>query len=654
MVGLDYQWVEDYESVVNGLKERIASGERPRVAVDLETVGLYSWVDNTFIVSVSITTKPGEARLIYFKGEDDQPQPGSALWEQLHWLLTENRLRLCGANFKFDAVWMRVKWGITCTNLVLDTLLVGSLVDENRSNSLNNHAKLYTRMGGYDDAFNKKHDKSKMQLVPKDDLLEYAGGDTDATYRVADALAAAIQKDERLTRFYRVVLLPAVKAFEGVEERGLCIDEEKMRILECELRGIADTLESEALEIIPSRLRLKYKDNLSLGRPALLRDYLFSGYGLGLKPKVRTEKTGAASTASNHLKMFENDPKAAPFIGRLVELGVTSKTLSTFVVGFLKHLRNDGKLHPSYMLYRGAGQTSRRGDAGTVTGRTSASDPAIQTLPKHTKWAKRLRECYVAPEGKLCWQADFSQGELRIAACLANEEAMLKAYQNGIDLHAVTAAGLSGVSLDEFLGWKVTDKYRYDQLRFRGKAGNFGLLYGMGSRGFQQYAAAAYGIAFSMQEASEQRDAFFRLYPRLHVWHHKVQQYVERKKQIRSPLGRLRRLPNVDSSDHAKVAGAFRQAINAPVQSTLSDMTLWSVALIEKQMVGTGLDVTMMTHDSVAGYVPEDGASELVGVAVRIMENLPFEEVCDWRPKVRFEVDAEIGPNLADMVELAK
>jgi DNA polymerase I-like protein with 3'-5' exonuclease and polymerase domains len=260
----------------------------------------------------------------------------------------------------------------------------------------------------------------------------------------------------------------------------------------------------------------------------------------------------------------------------------------------------------------------------------------------------------VAPEGKLWWQADFSQGELRIAACLANEEAMLKAYQNGIDLHAVTAAGLSGGSLDEFLGWKVTDKYRYDQLRFRGKAGNFGLLYGMGSRGFQQYAAAAYGIAFSMQEASEQRDAFFRLYPRLHVWHHKVQQYVERKKQIRSPLGRLRRLPNVDSSDHAKVAGAFRQAINAPVQSTLSDMTLWSVALIEKQMVGTGLDVTMMTHDSVAGYVPEDGASELVGVAVRIMENLPFEEVCDWRPKVRFEVDAEIGPNLADMVELAK
>jgi DNA polymerase I-like protein with 3'-5' exonuclease and polymerase domains len=110
-------------------------------------------------------------------------------------------------------------------------------------------------------------------------------------------------------------------------------------------------------------------------------------------------------------------------------------------------LRPDGRLHPSYMLYHGAFNNDEDDESGTVSGRLAAKDPAIQTLPKRTPWAKRLRECYEAPEDCLCFDADFNQLELRLAACIAPEPKMLAAYQEGMDLHSITAATMAGMAL---------------------------------------------------------------------------------------------------------------------------------------------------------------------------------------------------------------
>src|SRR5690606_18254887 len=110
---------------------------------------------------------------------------------------------------------------------------------------------------------------------------------------------------------------------------------------------------------------------------------------------------------------FVHVPEAAAMVKALEEAGSASKTLSTFVDGFLKHLRPDGRFHPSYMLFRGGYNDSGEEEdaAGTVTGRLSCKDPAFQTLPKKTKWAKKLRECYIAPPGQKIVQLDYSQGE---------------------------------------------------------------------------------------------------------------------------------------------------------------------------------------------------------------------------------------------------
>jgi hypothetical protein len=184
-----YRWVTDFSDLIAWIKKRLDSSPKAvTLTCDLETVGLNAFDPEKFIVSISFTYKPGQADAIRFKGLHDQPC--NQLHSQIEWLLTHPRIKVRGANFKYDLRWIRHKWGIRCTNFSMDTTLVGSLLDENSSNSLTAHANQRTNMGGYDAEFNEKYDKGRMDLIPDDDLLEYAGGDTDACYQVADSMTS--------------------------------------------------------------------------------------------------------------------------------------------------------------------------------------------------------------------------------------------------------------------------------------------------------------------------------------------------------------------------------------------------------------------------------------------------------------------------------
>ena len=289
------------------------------------------------------------------------------------------------------------------------------------------------------------------------------------------------------------------------------------------------------------------------------------------------------------------------------------------------------------------------------TGRLSAKDPAFQTLPKKTAWAKKIRECYVAPPGKALIQADYSQGELRVVACVANEKQMLAAYATGLDLHAVTGAKLAKVPLDDFLSWKGSSDPMaaalFEKHRTNAKPANFGLLYGMGVDGFMAYAWANYGIRLTHAEAEQLRNAFFELYSGLLSYHDRQRETVRLTEMVRSPLGRIRHLPMIRSWDRQVKSKAERQAINSPIQSCLSDMMLWAIALIDQAYPGGEIEVVGMIHDALIAYVPEQDAAQWGGRAAEIMSNLPFHEV-GWKPQLKFTVDVEAGPNLAKLEKL--
>jgi DNA polymerase I-like protein with 3'-5' exonuclease and polymerase domains len=497
-----------------------------------------------------------------------------------------------------------------------------------------------------------------MDLVPKETMLPYAGGDTDANLRVANAMKKELLADPHLTAFYVNILHPANRAFEMIERGGVLVDLEAYKELQADLEAEIDQCMVRAKKALGGRIVAKHWDSskrggLNLKKASLICDFMFSPMGLNLKPKMFTDKSKEPSTSSDHIKMFADVPDAKEFVEAFTEFGSADKMLSTYVgdgktKGFLKHLRSDGRFHPTYFLFAGKKEED---EGGTNTGRLSAKNPAFQVIPKHGKWAKKIRRCFPAPPGYLVMERDYSQGELRVVACIANESNMIAAYRAGRDLHAETAGPFRGYDYDHMMELKILDKVLFDAIRQLGKAGNFGLLYGMGVEGFMDYAWLNYGVKLTYQEAFEFREAFFKRYPGLLEYHRVYKEFARKHGYVRGPQGRIRHLPLIKSPIRELASKAERQACNSPVQGCLSDMLLWSLGMEHE----TGLTKVCPSfgscHDAGYNYVPEDKNVELARQHVEIMENLPFEKVF-WKPQLKFIADAKLGPNMAEMKEV--
>jgi len=559
-----------------------------------------------------------------------------------------------------------------CTNHRFDTTLVGGLLDENRSNSLNNHAKIYApEIGGYDDYFNNTVDKGRMDLAlaaNPDEFKIYAGGDTDAALRIYYPLRDQLSYNERLTNLYINLVHPASDFFCRLEQVGVLVDQDEYARLGVELQEEIARLQSEADALFPMRLRAKHKGDTKLTKSAVIADYMFSQLGLGLRPLEFTAKTKNTpvpkpSTEYTHLVKFKGvHPDVAKFLEIYKAYNSASKTLTTYVTGFLSHLRSDGRFHATYLLHKSdkGGDTGETG-GGTVTGRLACTGPAMQTVPSKTTWAKKLRKCFPAPPGYKAVEIDYSQGELRVAAVVAGVRAMIDSYNNNEDLHVLAGALAAGMNPEEVRSWKdcgnpeLEKKYKF--VRQNGKAANFGLLYGMSAEGYMNYARDSYGVEMTLDEAIYARQAFFDLYPELLDWHAEYQAKAARDGVIVSPLGRVRHLPFINSRDNSLRSQSERQAINSPIQATLSDMTVLSGIEFENNYGRFGRDnpvqFFMMVHDALYAYIKEDDIDIWVPRIVEIMENLPLAEKFGWyNIPLKFAAEPEAGSNLADKHEL--
>lgn len=289
------------------------------------------------------------------------------------------------------------------------------------------------------------------------------------------------------------------------------------------------------------------------------------------------------------------------------------------------------------------------------------------TVPKHPKlgqskfWAKELRKCFIAPPGMVMWEADFSQGELRVVACVASESAMLGAYEKGMDLHCLSGSQMAGVEYNEFVGYEafkdsLDDKQKvlyalYKEFRQKAKSANFGLLYGMGPEGFKAYARDSYGVIVTLQEAEAIHATFFKTYPGLLEYHNQARTFARNRGFVVSPLGRVRRLPLVRSPDRYTRSTSERQAINSPIQGCLSDLCLFAIVEIERTLAAKGVRTIGMIHDAIIGYYPENRDPELGLEIQAVMSNLPIKQRLGWDHQLAFPADIERG---ADWGSLAK
>jgi DNA polymerase I-like protein with 3'-5' exonuclease and polymerase domains len=666
-----YRYVQDFSDLCTSIeRQHKDTGQPVDVSKDLETLGLDPYAEPVFnppfpgayIVSMQATHQKGKADVVRFidRMHESQRLFDPAFREHVEFLLRCPYIRLKGANFKYDLHWLWKRGAFDCTNFTFDTTIVGSLLDENRSNALDVHTKIYVpALAGYSDQFDREVDKSRMDRVPPDQLLPYAGGDVDADLQVAEAMKHELLRDKQLTSFYVNILHPAARAFEQIEQGGILVDMDAYQELKSDLETEHARLVKDACKIMGGRIVIKHGyASLTQGRPeamnltkaSMLVDFMFSPMGLNLKPKMFTPKPDKdgiqrPSTAMEHLEMFADDPKAKDFIQIIKTDSSVMKTYNTYVIGFLEHLRSDGRLHPTYYLFVG---NQEEGEGGARTGRLSCKAPAFQTVPKHTTWAQRIRRCFPAPPGYVVVERDYGQGELRVIACIANETGMLAVFKSGRDIHADTAAPFAGYTYESLMALEKTDYHTFEETRQLGKAGNFGLVFGMYEDGFVAYARSNYGVELTWDEAHTFRTGFFKKYPRLIDYHKSSVQFAKLHKHVRTPLGRIRHLPLIKSPNRDVASKAERQAINSPVQGCLTDMGLWTIALEHRSGLAATAPCWGACHDSILNYVPEDKVDVLVPQMLDQMEQLPFHKV-GWSPQLTFVADAKVGKNWGEL-----
>lgn len=651
-----YEWCEDLSSLLSDTPDLIA--------VDTETTGLVWHDESVRVLTVQISYKAGHSLVCpidaeYWPNWQTNYRGRARLIRQLKTLLENPSVKKIGHNLKFDVHMLR-KLGIQVRGWEHDTQLMAFAVDENMlEKSLDECVRRWVpSLAGYNDLFNQTVDKSQMIKVPHEQMLVYAGGDTDATLRLYSALIPLVTSDKQQFNCYARILMPTIETFaDKVEPFGMQVDVDRLRSFYLEVSSWMQEEYDALIRAVPPLVRRKYlesREQMSFSRAKFVRDILFSEDGFNLTPVVFTKTTASlpeherepSTSTKDHLPFFtDRDDAAGDFVRRLIDYQKTEKLLSTYIGqesegnGLWQYISKTGSIHPSYMLHK------------TVTGRSASANPNGQNFPKRGRWAKSYQKIFVARPGFKLVSVDLSQIELRIAAWMSRDARMLSIYREDGDIHTATAKASARLTDDQ---WENLSRAERKLLRTKAKAVNFGFLYGMGWKKFRSFAKTDYGVDYSEREAQVTREIFFSTYSALTGWHSRMRDSVKRQRFVRALHGARRNLPSIVSSDEITRQGAERQAINSPVQRFGSDLGLVALTRFSRQANLDNFRIIGFIHDALVMEVRDGFEKEGIEALLWVMENPPLREWFGIRAPLPIRAEAEIGLNAGEMLEFSE
>jgi DNA polymerase-1 len=538
------------------------------VAIDTETTSLDAM--RADLVGISWSVKPGEAAYLPLRHEGPDAPVQLPMLEVLAklkaWL--ENPLKLkVGQHVKYDRhVFANV--GIEVHGYAHDTMLQSYVLEVHKPHSLTSLALRHVGRTGitYEDLCGKGVHQISFAQVDVEKASEYSCEDSDQCLDVHGVLWPRIQADAKLRAVYEIEIATSEALFR-IERNGVLIDGPTLAVQSQALGQRILQLETEAYEIAGQPF--------NLSSPKQLGEIFFDKLGL---PVIKKTATGARSTDEEVLEKLAED---YPLPARILEHRSLSKLKGTYTDKLAQMaLPRTGRVHTHYA------------QAVAVTGRLSSNDPNLQNIPIRTAEGRKVREAFVAPAGSLIASADYSQIELRIMAHLSGDEALLRAFHQGLDVHKATAAEVFGLTPDQV----SSEQRRY------AKTINFGLIYGMSAFGLAKALGIDNGAAKNYIERYFQRFAGVKRYMDETREQAKSQGYVE------TVFGRRLYLPEINSPNGPRRAGAERAAINAPMQGTAADLIKLSMIAVQ-----AGIDreqrkakVIMQVHDELVFEVPED------------------------------------------------
>jgi len=555
-------------------------------SLDTETNGL-PWYDPDFkLVTIGITTDKGTWVIPV-----DHPEKGLGWFAEAFKNSPQEGGFWVMQNGAFDLLVMR-QYGVNLTDGPwVDTMGIQYLLDVEAKKGLEILAQRWLGEPPW-----KEVDYKNIMEESLDSLCQLVADDADMTYRLAAPMMAALEARPELLNLYDELLAPAMVTLANMEWEGVPVDLAKLMDLE-------EYYEAKVADLIEGVRAYAGEPDLNPNSVIQLRKVLYGKLGL---PVLGFTEKGAPSTSAANLQKIEKLHAIVPIIQ---ELRAARKMLTASLTPWVEHSVHDGKLHPRYK------------PTFVKTGRLSSEMPNIQQVPRDPE----IRSIFGGVEGYQVVELDYSQLELRIVAWLANEPTMLEAYHNDEDLHQVTA-DLLGVD------------------RHTGKTANFGLLYGAGSRKLREIAASDYGLELTELQAERIREQWFSTYAAIPEFHEATLGGARSAGGITTALGRWRPLPDITHPDWKFKGGAERQAVNTPIQSVASDITLYKLSHLPAILEGTGARAMITDHDSIILLEPTDQYSIAWKVREWMEDTTDINEAFNIEIGVPLKVDMKIGP----------
>lgn len=392
-----------------------------------------------------------------------------------------------------------------------------------------------------------------------------------------------LKADAGLWNLYTEVELPLVQVLRDMEAAGVRIDVAKLKQAEQQLLHELDALEQTIYQLADMQF--------NINSPKQVGDLLFGT--MHLSDKAKKSKTGQYSTSEEILLSIRDKH---PIVGKILDYRELKKLISTYVSTLPGYINpQTGKIHTTY------NQTV------TATGRLSSSNPNLQNLPIRSERGKLIREAVIPDEGCKFLSADYSQIELRLLAHFSGDDHLCRAFLDGQDIHAATAAKIFHCPIGEVTA---------DQRR-RAKTANFGIIYGISAFGLSQQ------LDCSRAEAKALIDGYFEAFPKVVDYIENQKEKARRQGYAETLFGRKRYLPDILSHNATVRAFAERNAVNAPIQGTAADIIKIAMICIHRRLKQEGLksQMIMQVHDELNFNVPEAEVEQVRRIVVEEMQN---------------------------------
>jgi DNA polymerase-1 len=595
------------------LAERLQAA--PCFAFDVETTSLTAV--HTEVVGISFAVQPGQAWYVPVghKGDNVGSQLNrEAVRAALGPLLEDGTRPKVAHNSKFDILALR-SMDIVVHGLEFDTMIAAVLLGYQGTGLKElafNVLRLAEPMIEINELIGTGRNQISFDYVPIERAVIYAAADADMTLRLRDHFVQVLEAEPRIRNVFETIEMPLVPVLADMEWHGIKVDVPILQQLSSTLQARIEELENKIYEIAGMKF--------NIGSGQQLNMVLFEKLQIPTQGLSRT-KTGLYSITAEVLEKLSARGDH-PIIDMILEHRRLTKLKSTYIDALPSLVDEQSRVHTEFR------------QLGAATGRLSSNSPNLQNIPVRTEQGREIRRAFVAEEGHQLLSADYSQIELRILAHMTEDPALLESFRQGRDIHAATAARLFGVPID-----KVTKNQRRIA-----KTTVFGTIYGI----------SAFGLAartdLSRDEASRLINGLFETYPGIKRLFEQTLEFGREHGYVETMYGRRRyfgrgRDNALTTSNGARRLAAEREAINAPIQGTSSDLIKMAMVRLadELQRGGYAAKMLLQVHDELLLEVPDDELNDVKRLVRKIMEGVAPDL------RVPLEVEVSSGRNWDEM-----